>query len=216
MHLALQIVSPPTPSKRPPRRVRAARTHARAQFNVLNLLSGPEGGSAPRNSRRRWSWSIQCHRAFEKNGPRWLDRGPRQSPGPRQHVTGPCAKGRAAWARARSDFEKSLRHVAATIPARSRVVAEKVLPPWRTAPGPSNRALGAFLIISQATFFCHIHRNGYPNIDPPPLRFTAFARSYGCRSRSNPRRDRTLAEASPIFVRTQAPRSTRAGAASRM
>jgi DNA-binding MarR family transcriptional regulator len=45
----------------------------------------------------------------------------------RQHVTVLAPKGRAAWAKARHDYERSLRQVAAAISAGDRAVVEKVI-----------------------------------------------------------------------------------------
>jgi DNA-binding MarR family transcriptional regulator len=128
MHLALQIVSTANALEKAAKRVFAPHELTPAQFNVLNLLSDRKEGMRASELAEALVVDPSNVTGLLKRMARdgWI--GDRANPQDRrQHVTVLAPKGRAAWARARSDFEKSLRHVAATIPARSRVVAEKVL-----------------------------------------------------------------------------------------
>ena len=128
MHLALQIVSAARILEKAAKRVFAPHGLTPAQFNVINLLSDqPEGMRASDLAEALVvdpSNVTGLLKRMARDG--WIV--DRASPEDRrQHVTILAPKGRAAWAKARHDYERSLRHVAAAAPAGDRAIAERVL-----------------------------------------------------------------------------------------
>jgi MarR family 2-MHQ and catechol resistance regulon transcriptional repressor len=128
LHLALQIVSAAGALEKAAKRVFAPHGLTPAQFNVINLLSDqPEGMRASDLAEALVvdpSNVTGLLKRMARDG--WIV--DRASPEDRrQHVTILAPKGRAAWAKARHDYEKSLRHVAAAVSAADRAVAEKAI-----------------------------------------------------------------------------------------
>jgi DNA-binding MarR family transcriptional regulator len=137
--LVLQIVSSARDLEKAAKRVFAPHGLTPAQFNVLNLLSDRPAGMRASDLAAALVVDPSNVTGLLKRMARdgWI--ADRANPGDRrQHVTVLAPKGRAAWAKARTDYEKSLRHVAATVPAGDRKVAEKVL----AAVAARARALG--------------------------------------------------------------------------
>lgn len=128
MHLALQIVSAAGTLEKAAKRVFAPHGLTPAQFNVLNLLSDQPDGMRASDLAEALVVDPSNVTGLLKRMARdgWIV--DRASPEDRrQHVTVLAPKGRAAWAKANHDYEKSLRHVALTIPAGDRAAAESVL-----------------------------------------------------------------------------------------
>ena len=128
MHLALRVVSTANALEKAAKRVFAPHGLTPAQFNVLNLLSDQKEGMRASDLAEALVVDPSNVTGLLKRMARdgWI--ADRANPGDRrQHVTVLAPKGRAAWARARHDYENSLRYVAATIPAASRGAAEKAL-----------------------------------------------------------------------------------------
>ena len=128
MHLALQIVSAAGILEKAAKRVFAPHGLTPAQFNVLNLLSDQPDGLRASDLAEALVVDPSNVTGLLKRMARdgWIV--DRASPEDRrQHVTVLAPKGRAAWSKARHDYEKSLRHVAATVSAEDRDVAEKAI-----------------------------------------------------------------------------------------
>jgi DNA-binding MarR family transcriptional regulator len=128
VHLALQIVSAAGTLEKAAKRVFAPHGLTPAQFNVINLLSDqPEGMRASDLAEALVvdpSNVTGLLKRMARDG--WIV--DRANPDDRrQHVTVLAPKGRAAWAKARHDYERSLRQVAAAISAGDRAVVEKVI-----------------------------------------------------------------------------------------